>query len=213
MKINEVENRVGITKKNIRFYEEQGLIHPERNQENGYRNYSENDVEVLLKIKLFRKLSIPIEEIRKLETNHLSLADCMERHLIYLSHEERNINRIKEICQEMMQKESHMNNLDAGEYLKKMQELEEGGTRFMDIEKRDTQKRKKGPMIAAAIMTLLMLLVMGLVLWGNTQDPLPIGILLIILAIPCVVVVGVVLALKQRLKEIEGGEEDEASKY
>ena len=62
-------------------------------------------------------------------------------------------------------------------------------------------------------MTLLMFLMMGLVLWGNTQDPLPIGILLIILAIPGVVVVGVVLALKQRLKEIEGGEEDEASKY
>ena len=62
-------------------------------------------------------------------------------------------------------------------------------------------------------MTLLMFLLMGLVLWGNTQEPLPIGILLIILAIPGVVVVGVVLALKQRLKEIEGGEEDEASKY
>ena len=83
----------------------------------------------------------------------------------------------------------------------------------MNIEKKDTRKRKKGPVIAAVIMTLLMFLLMGLVLWGNTQEPLPIGILLIILAIPGVVVVGVVLALKQRLKEIEGGEEDEASKY
>ena len=83
----------------------------------------------------------------------------------------------------------------------------------MNIEKKDTKKRKKGTVIAAVIMTLLMFLMMGLVLWGNTQDPLPIGILLIILAIPGVVVVGVVLALKQRLKEIEGGEEDEASKY
>ena len=83
----------------------------------------------------------------------------------------------------------------------------------MNIEKKDTRKRKKGPVIAAVIMTLLMFLLMGLVLWGNTQDPLPIGVLLIILAIPGVVVVGVVLALKQRLKEIEGGEEDEASKY
>ena len=213
MKINEVENRVGITKKNIRFYEEQGLIHPERNQENGYRNYSEDDVEVLLKIKLLRKLSIPIEEIRKLETNHLTLSDCMERHLIYLSHEERNLDRIKEICQEIARNGFHMYNLDADRYLQKMKQLEEGGMRFMNIEKKDTKKRKKGTVIAAVIMTLLMFLMMGLVLWGNTQDPLPIGILLIILAIPGVVVVGVVLALKQRLKEIEGGEEDEASKY
>lgn len=213
MKINEVENRVGITKKNIRFYEEQGLIHPERNQENGYRNYSEDDVEVLLKIKLLRKLSLPIEEIRKLETNHLTLSDCMERHLIYLSHEERNLDRIKEICQEIARNGFHMYNLDADRYLQEMKQLEEGGMRFMNIEKKDTKKRKKGTVIAAVIMTLLMFLMMGLVLWGNTQDPLPIGILLIILAIPGVVVVGVVLALKQRLKEIEGGEEDEASKY
>mgnify|MGYP002508345585 CR=1 FL=1 len=30
MKINEVETQVGITKKNIRFYEEQGLLSPRR---------------------------------------------------------------------------------------------------------------------------------------------------------------------------------------
>ena len=37
MKISEVEERVGITKKNIRFYEAQGLLRPGRNHENGYR--------------------------------------------------------------------------------------------------------------------------------------------------------------------------------
>ena len=39
MKINEVEKLIGITKKNIRFYEEQGLLSPSRNRENGYRDY------------------------------------------------------------------------------------------------------------------------------------------------------------------------------
>ena len=39
VKINEVEAQVGITKKNIRFYEEQGLLHPRRSTENGYRDY------------------------------------------------------------------------------------------------------------------------------------------------------------------------------
>ena len=51
MKINEVEALVNITKKNIRFYEEQGLLYPQRNTENGYRNYSEEDVQVLRQIK------------------------------------------------------------------------------------------------------------------------------------------------------------------
>ena len=45
MKIKDVEKQVGISKANIRFYEEEGLIHPARNQENNYREYSEADVE------------------------------------------------------------------------------------------------------------------------------------------------------------------------
>ena len=62
MKINEVEQQAGITKRNIRFYEQQGLLSPKRNGENGYRDYSEEDVAELKKIKLLRKLSLPIED-------------------------------------------------------------------------------------------------------------------------------------------------------
>ena len=60
MKINQVELLVGITKKNIRFYEEQGLLSPGRNRENGYRDYNEEDVRTLEQIKLFRKLVINV---------------------------------------------------------------------------------------------------------------------------------------------------------
>ena len=44
MKIKDVENQVGISKSNIIFYEEEGLIHPARNHENNYREYSESYV-------------------------------------------------------------------------------------------------------------------------------------------------------------------------
>ena len=60
MKINEVEALVGITKKNIRFYEEKGLLTPRRNSENGYREYEARDVEQLRQIKLLRKLGVPL---------------------------------------------------------------------------------------------------------------------------------------------------------
>ena len=50
MKINEVETAVGVTKKNIRFYEEEGLIRPCREPGNGYRSYSQADVERLRRI-------------------------------------------------------------------------------------------------------------------------------------------------------------------
>ena len=43
MKIKQVEELVGITKKNIRFYEDQGLLNVER-AENGYREYHREDI-------------------------------------------------------------------------------------------------------------------------------------------------------------------------
>ena len=61
VKINEVEAQVGITKKNIRFYEEQGLLSPRRNSENGYRDYGEEEVKILRQIKLMRKLGVPLD--------------------------------------------------------------------------------------------------------------------------------------------------------
>ena len=64
MKIKQVEELVGITSKNIRFYEDQGLLHSNRS-ENRYRDYCSKDVELLKKIKLFRKIGTPVIEIDK----------------------------------------------------------------------------------------------------------------------------------------------------
>ena len=81
MKINEVEAAVGVTKKNIRFYEEEGLIHPGREPGNGYRSYSAADVERLRRIKLLRKLDVPLAEIRQMLEGECTLADGMTRQL------------------------------------------------------------------------------------------------------------------------------------
>ena len=98
MKINQVEELVGITKKNIRFYEEQGLISPKRNLENGYRDYSLEDVDLLNKIKLLRRLEVPIEEIKRLETGESSVADCLDRHISHFTHRQQELDVMKEMC-------------------------------------------------------------------------------------------------------------------
>lgn len=213
MKINQVEQMVGITKKNIRFYEEQGLLHPSRNLENGYRDYTDEDVRLLLLIKLLRKLSVPIDEIRKLLANHLSLTDCMQRHTIYLDHEAKNLALTREMCEELSRQEKSLLTLDASVYLEKMRQLEEGGTRFMDITKNDRKKQKLGPIVAALVMILLMFALILIFLWGDSVDPIPPVMLVFFMAFPSVVIIGVLLALKERFKEIEGGEEHEAAKY
>lgn len=76
VKINEVEALVGITRKNIRFYESEGLLAPRRNSENGYRDYGEGDVAVLRQIKLMRKLGVSLEEIRQMQSGTHTVGDC-----------------------------------------------------------------------------------------------------------------------------------------
>ena len=62
MHIKDVEQRTGLSRANIRYYEQEGLVHPAR-RKNGYRDYSPDDLETLLRIRLLRRLDVPIEEI------------------------------------------------------------------------------------------------------------------------------------------------------
>lgn len=52
MKIYQVEELVGITKKNIRFYEDQGLLCPNRNPQNDYREYSPDNVKSMMLVSI-----------------------------------------------------------------------------------------------------------------------------------------------------------------
>ena len=72
MNIKEVERLSGMSRANIRFYEEKGLLAPAR-RENGYRDYSPQDVETLLRIRLLRSLQMPLEEIHALQTGEKTL--------------------------------------------------------------------------------------------------------------------------------------------
>ena len=63
------------------------------------------------------------------------------------------------------------------------------------------------------LLPALLLPALFIILWANGQAPLPIGILLLIVAVPVIVIVCIVAVLIQRIKEIKGGEEDEAAQY
>lgn len=63
MLINQVSRTTGLTKKAIEYYTSQELVSPSV-LENGYRDYSENDVEALSKIFVLRRLDIGTDEIK-----------------------------------------------------------------------------------------------------------------------------------------------------
>ena len=63
MKIGEIAKQSGLSISNIRFYEKKGLIGPNRDENSQYRIYSNDDLEQLKKIILFRKMDLPVETI------------------------------------------------------------------------------------------------------------------------------------------------------
>ena len=79
MTIKDVEQRTGLSRSNIRFYEKEKLIEPSRNESNGYRDYSENDVENIKKIAYLRTLGISIEDIRNIISEKATLKDTLEK--------------------------------------------------------------------------------------------------------------------------------------
>ena len=61
MKIKEVEERVGLTRSNIRFYEREGLLLVDRDQENNYRDYTEADVEKIAEFPNMQEFLLPVD--------------------------------------------------------------------------------------------------------------------------------------------------------
>ncbi len=63
MLINEAAKRCNITKKAVQYYVEQGLIAP-KILENGYKDFSEEEVKLLKQIVLYRRLGLSINEVK-----------------------------------------------------------------------------------------------------------------------------------------------------
>jgi len=80
MKINEVVKKTGLTKKAIRFYEQEELISPSIDNENSYRNFSNEDVKRLVEITLFRQLDMSIKDIKLAYQEPNNLNSLLEEH-------------------------------------------------------------------------------------------------------------------------------------
>lgn len=66
MTIQQIADRLNMTPRAIRFYEEKGLLKPHRQPFNQYRSYTEADAWRLQTIGALRELGIPVEEIKRL---------------------------------------------------------------------------------------------------------------------------------------------------
>ncbi|WP_238907033.1 MerR family transcriptional regulator [Clostridium sp. YIM B02506] len=68
MLIREVSKETNLTKKAIEYYCEHGLVNPQT-LENGYRDFSSEDIEKLKKVSLYRRLGLNISDIKAVLEN------------------------------------------------------------------------------------------------------------------------------------------------
>ena len=116
MTSKEMEARSGVPRANIRYYEAEGLLAPARSG-NGYRDYSEEDLRTLEKIKLLRRLGVTIEELRALRDGKADLAAVLDRRLAEVGGEQAALGRVERVCGDLRRTGATFTGLDPGRYL------------------------------------------------------------------------------------------------
>lgn len=122
MNMKEVEAKCGLTRANIRYYEKEGLLTPVR-RENGYRDYSEEDLKLLKRIRLLRELGISLEEIRQLKECPEQLKQVLERRLTDMEQEILGWNDAVTVCSEIYFDGVSFYTMDTEYYLLRLEEL------------------------------------------------------------------------------------------
>ena len=106
--------------------------------------------------------------------------------------------------------------LDADQALEEMAQLEHAGTTFQNKQRQDIRVRYVAPVAISAALVMVMAAIIAVMFWAfslDAQDAPPLPLLLVLAAIPLLVIVGVLLALFQRIREIGKGEADDARQY
>ena len=137
MTIKELEKRTGLPRTTIRFYEQEELLCPER-RENNYRDYSEEDVRTLEKIKLLRQLSLDLEAIRRLQAGKLTLGEALGERARALEGDQADLERYAQVCREIRQTGAGYGELDPEPWLKVLEEKSLPPSRRVDPAEQDS---------------------------------------------------------------------------
>lgn len=132
MTIKELEKELGIPRATIRFYEKQKLLHPKR-CENTYRDYNNEDIAVLKKIVIFRKLGLSVSEIEDLLDGVVNLPESIDKNITELQKQIKELNGALEICRQIQKREEVMATFDENFYWEEIHKEETAGNRFLDI--------------------------------------------------------------------------------
>ena len=119
MTIGELEKALNMTRANIRFYEQEGFIHPVRGA-NNYRDYSPQDGDILRKVKLLRQLGLSLEEIRQAQRGDRPLSDLLREREAALEQQREELAWAGQVCRALREDRAEFDTLDAQKYLNRL---------------------------------------------------------------------------------------------
>ena len=64
MRIGDLTEQAGVTRRTVRYYESIGLLHPAEREGHGHHYYTEETLARLRKIDQFKRLGLSLDEIR-----------------------------------------------------------------------------------------------------------------------------------------------------
>ena len=134
MTIKEVEQYLEVPRATVRFYEKEGLIRPERSG-NGYRDYSEEDVERLRKIIVFRKLGMGLTDIEDVLDGAKPLSEAVAENIVNLEKQIEELRGALFVCHKLQEEQEELETFEVEKYWNVIAEEEKKGNRFLDIAK------------------------------------------------------------------------------
>lgn len=132
MTIKEVENQLGLSRATIRFYERENLLAPQRGG-NTYREYSEDDIAVLKKIIIFRKLGFSVSEIKDFLEEQVPLQELLEKNVQELQEKMNELNGAIKICKKMQNRQEDFASFNENFYWEEIKAQEQDGNKFLEI--------------------------------------------------------------------------------
>ena len=175
MTIKEIESLSGLTRANIRFYEQQGFLSPERH-ENGYREYTEEDLEILKKIRLLRMLHVPLSQIHDMADGSQSLEQVLMQHLAFIDDEIRQYEDAKTLCERILRDGKEYEEMNTELYLNELN----GSAPAADVwDDTGSGRRFLARMMDLYLIFLIPLFLLKDMTWYDTL-PIPYGIQMIL---------------------------------
>lgn len=107
MKTHELEKELGISKHTIFYYEKEGIVTPQRDA-NGYRSYSQDDLQKLIMVKFLRNLNISIDDVKAILNNELDFKECLKINQIHLEKQIKSLEEVQENIEMYVRKDLPM---------------------------------------------------------------------------------------------------------